>query len=135
MVKIWKMHWKLTIAQRHYYCVNISITKTWILNLCLYDSNELPNFLFVKIHASYELKCKRPYQILSLSRKDKILIIWFLIKGRHLKCLLVIEELLWFFSLCELPSLNYKSNFRDFVFLAEWQNLIGPFIQIRTFVT
>ena len=29
-----------------------------------------------------------------------------------------------------MPSINYKSNFNDLVFSAEWQNLIGPFSKI-----
>ena len=51
--------------------------------------------------------------------------IWRRLKIRG--CSLVVEEPLWYFSLHVMPSFKYKSNFSDFVFLAEWQNLIGPF--------
>ena len=44
-----------------------------------------------------------------------------------LRCSLVIQKPLWFFSLCQVPSFSFKSRFSNFVFLAEWQNLIGPF--------
>ena len=53
-------------------------------------------------------------------------------KGQNLakakKSLVVIglNEPLEFFSLCQMPSFNHKYNFNDFVFSAEWQNLIGP---------
>ena len=48
-----------------------------------------------------------------------------------LRCSLVVEEHLWFFSLHEMPSLNYKYKFSDFVCLANWPNLIGPFTQFN----
>ena len=57
--------------------------------------------------------------------------IWHRLK--ILRCSLVVHKPLWFFSLCEMPSFNYKSNFWDFVFLAEWQNLIGPFLHVLKF--
>ena len=44
------------------------------------------------------------------------------------QCLLPLKEPLGFFSLCQMLSFDYKSNFNDFVFSAEWQNLIAPFI-------
>ena len=43
-----------------------------------------------------------------------------------LRSSLVAEEPLWFFILGEIPFFDYKSNFSDFVFLAEWQNLKVP---------
>ena len=59
---------------------------------------------------------------MSLSRKDETItfhlylkeVIWCRLK--ILRCSLLVE----------MPSFNYKSNFSDFVFFAEWQNLIGP---------
>ena len=36
-----------------------------------------------------------------------------------LRCLFLVEKPLGFFSLCKMPSFNYKSNFSDFVLLAE----------------
>ena len=49
---------------------------------------------------------QRPYQILSLSRKDKLLNIWFIIR-----CSLVVGIPCDFFSLREMPSLNYNLSF------------------------
>jgi len=47
---------------------------------------------------------------------------------------LALEEPLGFFSLRQMPSFNYKSNFNDFVFPAEWQNLIAP-LQKKEYLT
>ena len=41
---------------------------------------------------------------------------------------LALDEPLEFFRLRQMPS-NYKSNFKDLIFSAEWQNMIGPFKQ------
>ena len=68
---------------------------------------------------------KRPYQILSLSRKDEMTNIGLTFKGQHLtkaknpQCFLALEESLDFFSLCQMLFFNYKSDFMDFVFSAE----------------
>ena len=35
-------------------------------------------------------------------------------------------QLEWNGSLAQMLSFNYMSNFNDFIFSAEWQNLIGP---------
>ena len=62
--------------------------------------------------------------------KDKILNIWFLIKGRHLAKAKNSQVFNggWgtpaIFCLCEMPAFNYKSNFMDFIFLAEWKNML-----------
>ena len=44
--------------------------------------------------------------------------------------LFAVDEPIWFSSRCQLLSINYISNFSNFFFPAEWQNLRGPFHKI-----
>ena len=59
--------------------------------------------------------------------KTKWLSLDLLLKGlKSLRCSLTPDKPLWFFSLCQMVLFTYKSNFSNFVFPAEWQNLIRP---------
>ena len=70
---------------------------------------------------------------MSLSIKDKSIEIAFIIKRRHQPKVKNSHVLIGglgasvFFSLHKMSSLNFKPYFKDFVFLAKWQNLIRPF--------
>jgi len=77
---------------------------------------------------------KRPYQILSFCKKDKIPKIGSIIEGGHFTKAKISQEFInhWWtletFSLRQMPSFNHKSNINDFVFSWKYQNLIGPLL-------
>ena len=85
---------------------------------------------YIIYFCNYKTFKQRPYQILSLSRKNEMANIGLTFKRKHLakakkspRFFLALEEPLGFFSLHHMPSFYFKSNFKGFVFSAEWQNL------------